>query len=82
MEARIREEARASRAVNEARVARQARIIARVTNGRSEPSIAEPPTHTQELIEEGDLDSATEEDIGALGCADSGPIFSSRRGLA
>ena len=45
-----------------------ARSIGRATGNRAETSIAEPSAQIQELVEDGDLDSATEEDTGALGC--------------
>lgn len=43
-----------------------ARSIGRATGNRAETSIAEPSAQIQELVEDGDLDSATEEDTGAL----------------
>lgn len=58
-----------------------ATTVAGVTNtidNRTEPSIAEPSGHIQELIEDGDLDSATEEDTGALGCSHLELTFSGR----
>lgn len=62
----------------EARAAGVARTIGRPTGNRAEPSIAEPSGHIQELIEDGDLDSATEEDTGALGCSNPILAFSTR----
>lgn len=63
MEARMEE-----RATMAARATRVARAIARATGNRVEPSATEPAAHIQELVEDGDLDSATEEETGALGC--------------
>lgn len=71
MEARM-----AEIATTEARIARVVRTIGGVTGNRAEPSIAEPSGHIQELIEDGDLDSATEEDTGALSCSNPEVAFS------
>ena len=62
----------------EARAARVARAVGPATGNRVEPPIAEASTEIQELIEEGDIGSGTEEDAAALGSGYPDLAFSGR----